>query len=269
MLRALTLHGVRPDWVVGSSVGALNAAYFAGDPSSHGVELLEALWRSIGTGSVFPASPWRALVNLVLGRDHLVTPTSLRKLIEHQLPYRRLEDARLPCHIVAADVLSGDPVRLSQGSAVEALLATTAIPGIFPPVRIDDRLLVDGGVASNTPIATAVALGARQIVVLATGAPCTLERPPRGAVGLALHALTILIARQLVSDVTRFADTVPIAVVPPLCPLNVSSYDFSRTGELIDRAANTTADWLEHGGLGRPPLANGLAPHRHDDGVAT
>ncbi|MBI4502048.1 MAG: patatin-like phospholipase family protein [Gemmatimonadetes bacterium] len=263
MLRALAAAGVVADFVVGSSVGAINAACYATDPTADGVARLERIWRRVRSGDVFPLSAIAGVIRLVSGRDHLVSPARLRRLLERELPFARLEQGRIPCHVIATDVLAGTAVRLSSGPAVDALLATTAIPGVFPPVCIGSRTLVDGAVASGTPVATAVALGAARVVVLSSGFPCALARPPGGVVALGLHALNILIVNQLVADLERVGGGAEIAVVPPLCPLSVSAYDFSHSGELIDRAAAATADWLRQDGLRRREIPDALRPHRH------
>ena len=263
MLRALTAGGVRPEFVAGSSVGAINAAYFAADPTPEGVVRLEAIWRAIRGRDVFPVSAAGVLLRLLARQDHLLTQTALRHLLEGHLPYQRLEEARIPCHVVATDLLAGTEVRVATGSVVEALLAATAIPGVFPPMRVAGRFLVDGGVTSNTPIAAAVALGAQRVLVLPTGIACALETPPRGMIAVALHAIGLLIARQLVSDVERFKDQAEVIVVPPLCPLAVSSYDFSHSGELIERAAQSTAQWLDRRGLQDQEIPVALHPHHH------
>ncbi len=263
MLKALAAHGVQADFVVGSSVGAMNATFFAGEPTSEGVRRLEHVWRGIRRRDVFPIAPLGSLLGLLGWRDHLVEQTALRRLIQQHLPYRQLEEARIPCHLVATDVLGGRDVHFSSGPAVEVLLASTAIPGVFPVVRIGERYLVDGGIANHSPISTAVEFGATRLIVLPTGFSCAIERPPSGAVALALHALNLLIARQLVLDAQRFAGVVELIVVPPLCPLVVSSYDFSRTGGLIDRAAETTGRWLAAGGLKDGGVPGTLFPHAH------
>ncbi len=263
MLRALVQRGIQPDFVVGSSVGAINAVQFAADPTPAGIERLERIWRTVRREEVFPVSSLGALLRLLTRRGYLVAQTALRRLLERHLPVRQLEDTVLPCHVIATDLLHGTEVRLSAGPAVEALLASTAIPGIFQPVCRAGRHLVDGGVTSNTPIATALDLGASRVTVLPTGAACALDAPPRGMVAIALHALTLLIARQLASDVERLRDRAQMVVVPPLCPLAVSSYDFSHGGELIDRAAESTARWLDGGGLAEPTSPGRLRPHHH------
>ncbi len=263
MLRALVHAGVAPDFVVGSSVGAINAVYFATRLTPDGVDRLERIWRTVRRQEVFPVSTLGAVVGMITRRGYLITQAPLRKLLQHHLPQVRLEDLPLPCNVVATDLLAGTEVRLTAGPAVEALLASTAIPGVFQPVCNAGRHLVDGGVTSNTPIVTAVELGANRVIVLPTGIACALTTPPRGMIAVALQALTFLIARQLVSDVERLRDRTEIVVVPPLCPLDVSSYDFSRGGELIDRAAESTAQWLEGGGLRSPTFPGPLLPHHH------
>jgi NTE family protein len=262
MLRELVASGVVPDLVVGSSVGALNGAYFAGAPSAQGVTRLEAIWRGLRRSDVFPVT-WRSLIGLLSHRDFIVDPSGLRGVLERHLPHREIEQAAVPLHVVATDLLGGGTVRLSSGPAVEAVLASCAIPAAFPPVRIGGRYLIDGAVASNTPISVAVELGAKRIVVLPTGFACALDSPPRGAIACALHAITLLIAHQLVTDIERFGKQAEIVTVPPLCPLGVSPYDFSHAAELIERAAQQTHRWLERDGLTRPRVPDALRGHTH------
>jgi len=247
MLRALVEAGVGPDLVVGSSVGALNGVYFAGAPDAAGVARLEDVWRRIRRSDVFPVGASRS-VRALLGRaQSLVSPEPLRRLLEAHLPLASLEASAVPVHVVATDFTTGEEVLLSRGSAARALLASAAIPAVFPPVELDGRVLVDGGIASNTPVAAAVRLGARRVIVLPTGFSCHPDPVPREAIGAALHALNLLIARQLVSDLERFAKQVELCVVPPRCPVTRTAYDFSGTDELIDRAAASTRHWLDHG----------------------
>jgi NTE family protein len=261
MLRALTDAGVKADLVVGSSVGAMNASYFAGDPTAAGVGRLEEIWRGIRRRDVFPVTV-RSALGLLAHPGHLIDPSSLRSLLAHHLPYRHLEEAKLPVHVVATNLV-GMTVCLSQGPAVEAILASAAIPAAFPPVRIGNDYLIDGAVGSNTPILTAAGLGATRIIVLPTGFACALQAPPEGAIARALHAITLLIAHQIVRDLKELAQRVEVVVVPNLCPLDVSPYDFSGAAHLIERAADGTRQWLRAGGLERPGVALSLLPHTH------
>ena len=143
---------------------------------------------------------WRTVLGFLWHRDFLISHDGIRKLIEDHIPYRNLEEAKLPVHIVTTDIVSGDSVVLSEGSTAEAIVASTAIPGAFSPIRYKDRYLADGAISSNTPIQVAVKKGARRLIILPTGHACANQAPPVGAVANALHALTLLIARQLVIE---------------------------------------------------------------------
>jgi NTE family protein len=262
MLKALDQARITPDFVVGASVGAINAAYYAASPDADGIARLERIWRGLRSVDIFPFSMLGTAMCLVGRRDHLAFPHRLRTLIEVELPYQRLEDAPLPCHVIATDILDGTEVTLSSGDAAQALLASAAIPAVFPSVTIAERALMDGGIASNTPISAAFALGATRVIVLPTGLPCALHKPPRGAIAIAMHALNLLSMRQLLADVDRFADRCELVVIPPLCPLATNTYDFSRTGELIHRAEAATRRWLADGLQNHDPRW-ALLPHRH------
>src|ERR1700726_2368822 len=262
MMHSLAAHGITADMVVGSSVGALNGAYYAGDPTLRGVLQLETIWRGLQRHDVFPVT-WRTMLGFLWRRDFLIPHDGIRKLIDDHIPYRNLQDARLPVHIVTTDIISGDSVVLSEGSTAEAIVASTAVPGAFAPVPYKDFYLADGAISSNTPIRVAVAKGARRLIVLPTGYACATHAPPIGAVANALHALTLLIARQLVSELEDLAPDIEYFVVPPLCPLVGSPYDFSRTSDHIERAIQSTDAWLAQHGLEKNAIPGEMRPHSH------
>jgi len=262
MMHSLAAHGIAADMVVGSSVGALNGAYYAGDPTLNGVLQLETIWRGLTRQDIFPIT-WRTLLGFIRRRDFLIAHDGIQKLIDDHLPYRNLEDARLPIHIVTTDIVSGDSVVLSEGPADQAIVASTAIPGAFAPVRYKDFYLADGAISSNTPIRVAVAKGAQRLIILPTGYACANHTPPSGAVASALHALTLLIARQLVSELDGLGPGIDYFVVPPLCPLVGSPYDFSRTADHIARAIDSTDVWLGQGGMKQGGIPDEMRPHSH------
>ena len=264
MLLALTEAHVRPDFVVGSSAGAVNATYFAGRPDLDGVRALADIWVGLRSRDVFPFSPIGGLLGALALRDHMVEPGPFQRLLSRHLPYENLEDAELPVTVVAAEVLTGREALLSKGSAVPAVLASAAIPGVFPPVKIDGTYYFDGSVASNTPVSAALELGAERIVVLPTGYSCEMGQIPKSALAMALHGVNILVARQLVVDVERFMDHALIRVVPPLCPVGTVPFDFSAASDLIARAAKTTRAWLDRGGLDHTGIPFELPPHTHE-----
>ncbi|MGP0088383.1 MAG: patatin-like phospholipase family protein [Xanthobacteraceae bacterium] len=261
MLRELTREGLTPDFVVGSSVGAINATYFAAAPNAAGVRKLEEIWLGLQRRDVFPVS-LRSVLGLIGGSDHIIDPANLRALIERHIPFRKLEDAPVPVHVIATN-LGGVSVCISSGPAVEAILASAAIPAAFPHVRIDGVYLMDGCVGANTPIVAAAKLGATRIIALPTGFACALHEPPKGVIARALHTLTLLIAQQMVRDLEGLAGKVDVFTVPSLCPLDASPHDFSSAKELIERAAATTRQWIDDGGLSRPEIPGPLLPHTH------
>ncbi|HET7654343.1 MAG TPA: patatin-like phospholipase family protein [Acidimicrobiales bacterium] len=264
MLQALCERGVTPDLLVGASAGALNAAYIAGRGFSPEVlDDLATVWGSLRRNDVFPLSPARQLLALAGARPSLCSSDGLRRLIASNLPYERVEDAALPVHVVTTDVLSGVEVTLSSGDAVSAVLASAAIPAVFEPVSIDGRWLFDGGVADNTPISQAVALGASRIYVLPAGVSCALPSPPRSALGVAIHALTLLIEQRLLVEVTALHQRVELVVLPPLCPLSVSSADFRHSVSLIARARAASGRWLDSGGAAVAHPEQFLSLHSH------
>jgi NTE family protein len=264
MLQALDRHGIRPELIVGTSVGALNGAFIAGHPGREALSELASIWGTVRRQDVFPIGPLRGALGYYGFRNSLVRPEPLRRLAARYVGFSRLEDSVVPLHVVATDATSGLDVLLSSGDAVQAVLASAAIPAVFPPVRIDDRDLVDGGIANNTPISHAVRLGATKLYVLPTGFACALPRPPETALGMALHALTLLFGQRLSFDVERYEPRCELHVVPPPCPLEVSPADFTRSAEMIAAAYESTSRWLETGEP-RPPggQAELTRPHAH------
>jgi NTE family protein len=264
MLRTLVAAGIVPDLVVGASAGAINACYFAGDPTARGVAELERIWRNLRRRDVFPVNWLQGGLGALGLRRHLVDPKPFRRLLAEHLPQADLARTALPCQVVATDLTSGEEVALSEGSAVEAVLASAAIPAVFPPVELHGRFLIDGAIANNTPVSTAVTLGARRVLVLPTGWSCALTEPPASALGMALHAVSLLISRQLRVDIERLRGRAEVRVVPPLCPIAVGPHDFRLAGPWIERAAVSTRQWLDGGGMEREDVPVELGFHLHE-----
>jgi len=244
MLQALVERGITPDMVFGASVGAVNAAWVAGDPQLSDLDALGAIWMSLRTRDVFPVRPMTGLFGFLGRRNSLVPADGLRSLLTRHLHFDRLEEAPIPIALVATALTTGHEVVLTEGIAIEAVLASTAIPGVFPPVTINGRPLVDGGIVNNTSISHAIESGASRIYVLSTGYACALESPPKSALAVALQALSLLVQQRLIKEVRELQGIVDLRVIPPLCPLAVSSTDFSQAAELIDRAYKATSNWL-------------------------
>jgi NTE family protein len=233
MLHALYERDIRADLLVGASAGAINAAFLASRPQSvDGAHELGRIWRSIGRGDVFPASPLTACLGVLGARDHAVPSGRLRRLIGCHLEIQRLQDGRVPLHVVAADAATGDEVLLSEGPAIEAVLASAAIPGVFPAVRWGDRCLVDGGIVNNTPISHAIELGADQVIVLPAFGARRHTEGRRGAVAAGTAALARLVSRRFEEDLVRYAGDAELIVLPAPST-QILPTDFDHADELI------------------------------------
>lgn len=265
MLRALYERGIAPQLVVATSAGALNAAFIASRPQTvQTADALGGIWLGLRRGQVFPVNLLTGLLGFLGAQDHLVPDGAMRRLITRHIERDRLEQMPLELHVIAVDVVTGEEVRLSHGPAVQAIMASAAIPAVLPPVSWEGRELMDGGVANNTPISHAVELGASEIYVLPTGNACALAEPPSGALAMALHALSILMQRRLIEDIETQKDRTKLVVLPPPCPLSVQPIDFGHAKVLIDRAYADACEFLDGGGAERPPIRM----HMHSHGAA-
>jgi NTE family protein len=241
MLRALLEAGIRPDMVVGSSAGALNAVAFAQNPTEAGLDELQELWARIRRSDIFPFSPRHLLHGLTGRRSGLVSPDRLRALLARCIGVGDLEDTVIPVRVVTTDAATGRPAVLSSGPALPALLASAALPGIFPPVELGGRLLIDGGVAADIPILQAEESGATTSYVLPMGS----ASPTWHAQGALTNAF--LASRQMLSRIT--ADDVAMArgqvhVLPAPAIASVNPMDFRSSRQLIRDGYDTTRSWL-------------------------
>ncbi|MEQ8719062.1 MAG: patatin-like phospholipase family protein [Acidimicrobiales bacterium] len=245
MAAALAEAGIAPDLVVGTSVGALNGAWLAARRPLVG---LEERWLQLHRRDIFPLNPVGVIAALSGRRSHLVAPRRLRRLVTDQLAFAALENAPIPFTVIATDALTGSAVALDSGPAVEALMASSAIPGVFPPVEIDGRTLVDGGLADNASIGTALVAGADDVWVLAAGWGCPVETG-RGAVAAATSAALSLVHQRLALELAALspARRSQVRVLPSPCMAGRSPLDFSRSGDLMAAARRETAAWLEAG----------------------
>jgi NTE family protein len=240
MLRALAEAGLVPDLVVGSSAGALNAVAFASDPTLPGIGRLESVWGSLRRRRVAPFSVRTALAAVAGRGDGLVPNSALRGLIESAAVAGTLSGTVIPAHVVATDLASGSPAVLSGGETVPALLASCAFPGLYPPVEVGERLLVDGGVSADVPVLQAEALGAQVTYVLPAAAYGTAL--PHGPVPLAYHALSQILTLASRGDMA--ASRGLVHVLPAPGSQAAGPVDFHDTSRLIDEGYRLAAGWL-------------------------
>jgi len=233
MLQVLAEGGFVPDRIYGSSVGAVNGAAFANDPTIEGVEHLTRIWRELRGEDVYPQrlghGPWRFLQQ----RESIHPNTGLRRIIEEGIDFERLEDATVHFEVVATSIVDGRERWLMSGPAVEAILASAAIPAIFPPVEIDGDRLIDGGVVDNVPISRAIEAGATRIVVLLCGPPAYVPVTARRPVEAMLNALFISIHARFVRELADLPEGVEIIVCSGGTAASRDYTDFSDTEALI------------------------------------
>ena len=234
MVEALYERNIRPDLLVGTSVGAINAAFLASRPPTvETAHELQHIWRRLRRSDVFPANPITAGLGMLGLRDHTVSAGALRQLIGRHLEFEHLQDAPVALHVIASDALTGEEVRLSSGRAVDAIAASAAIPGVFPPVRWGSQLLADGAVANNTPLSHAAAIGADQIIVLqAMGTP-RLQRPPRSVAAAGMTAVARILTRRLTDDLARYGTGAELVILSAPDLGCVLPTDFGRADDLI------------------------------------
>jgi len=246
MLGALYERGIVPDLLVGTSAGALNAAFVASRPQTvETAEQLACVWNELRREQIFPLSLRALVVGLSGHRDHLVPDGGLRRLVARHIEFADLGDAAVPLHVVAFDLTANCEVLLSRGPTVDVITAAASIPGIFPPVPIGGRSLVDGGVINNTPISHAVALGAKRIFVLPTrDARRAPSRTSRGALGAAIEGLSLLTDSRLRFDLARYSKEAELVVLPAPNSLDVQPTNFSHSQRLIDEALTASRAFL-------------------------
>lgn len=244
-LLALLERGIEPDLLVGTSAGAINAAYLAGDPSLDGARRLAELWTSVRTRDVFrlPLKPWHLLSHL--RGDSLYHSDGLRRILEDFLTYASIEGATVPLRIVATDFETGGAVAFHSGSIVDAVLASSALPGLFPPVDIAGRLYVDGGIADNVPISPAVGAGAKVIYVVRTGFDCPMNGRRLRAMDVLWRSIGLLLNRALTDDIRRFRRAARIVVLPSPCVAPTPIWNLSRSRALIADAYRMAGEFLD------------------------
>lgn len=214
-LRALVEAGIQPDLIVGTSVGALNGVFLATEPGSEGIARLRDVWLELRDEDLFPGvrrrSSW---ARMLMRGNRIFDNTGLSNLIESRLGIETFEEADLPIGIVATDLETGKDVVFSSGPIAPPLLASAAMPGIYPPVEIDGRFFIDGGVTNSVPMAPAVEMGAGRIYVLNCSGSNQERRPLHRPMDYLLHAFMLARSQRFERDLADLRERVEIVNVP-------------------------------------------------------
>ena len=213
MLRALFEAGRRPDLVVGTSVGALNGALVAADPTPASLDRLVALWQSMSTNEVFSGGLAR-LRDVARHRTHLHPITPLRDLVDRELGHAHIEDLAVPFQCCAASIERAAETWFSSGPVSAAVTASCAVPGLFPPVRIGDEHFLDGGIVNSIPVGRAIELGATTVYVLHVGRISQPLTAPTRPWEVAMVAFEIARRHRFARDMAEVPDGVAVHVLP-------------------------------------------------------
>lgn len=245
MLTELVERGIRPDRVYGASVGAVNGAAYASDPTPEGMAHLQTVWRRLRSNDVFPKGrmdgPWMWFQQ----RPSVHSNDGLRRIIAEGIGFERLEDAVIPLEVVATSLSDGRERWLTHGPAVDAVLASAAIPAIFPPVVIGGETMVDGGVVNNVPVTRAIAAGATRIYVLLCGPLHYQPRPARRPVESFMSAFFVGIHARFARELSMLPPGVEVVVFSGGSEPSPDYRDFSATAELIDEGRAEVAAVLD------------------------
>ncbi len=250
MLAELVARGIRADRVYGASVGAVNGAAYCGDPTPEGIKRLETVWRGLTGADVFPRGrvhgPWTFLQQ----RPSVHANAGLRRIVEDGVTFDRLEDAEIPLEVVTTSLTDGQERWITRGPVVEAVMASAAIPAIFPPVMIEGDVLIDGGVVDNVPISRPLAAGASRVYVLLCGPLHFRPRAPRRPVEAVLTAFFVAIHARFARELAQLPPGAQVVVFSGGGDPSADYRDFSASGELIDAGRAEVASVLDRSQTG-------------------
>jgi len=254
MLQALAEHGVAPDLVAGTSIGSINGAVVALDPKG-AANRLSHTWPKMKREHILPGGPIDQARTLQKTKTHLYPNTALATVISDFIGEdTTFDDLALPFAAVTMDVATARPHMVREGRLLPALLASAAIPGVWPPVEHQGRLLYDGGVVANVPLREALDMGARSLVVLDCAFAGQLPETPDKLAEMLLYTGLVTMRAQAVLDAPLVAETVPVVYIPGPEPLPISTLDFDHTSELIERSYEVARSFLERVEITGPGL---------------
>ena len=234
MLRALIERGFVPDVVVGTSAGALNGAVLATSPTLEKIDHLAAVWLGLEGDHVFPGGALRKVWNVLRRGDHLIPNDGLAEVISGAQPAATFAELAVPLRVVTTDLLTGDEIVIVGGPVAPALLASAALPGIFPPVELHGHTLVDGAVVNLVPISHALAGPVERIFVLDVSDPMG-DRDIRSPLDVVIRAFAISRDLRFELELQYVPKDIEVIVLPP--PEDDRDlFDFSDGHRLVDEA---------------------------------
>ena len=245
MLRVLIERRIKPDLVLGCSVGALNGAAIAADPALSMVGRLQEVWQGLGTQDLMPAGLLPTTVQLARKGVAIHDNAALRAVIEEVLPLRHFEDLVVPFQCVAAEVAEGTETWFRSGPIVDPILASAAIPAVYPPVEIDGVCYLDGAIVNDVPVARAVELGADRIFVLHVGSWDRPRREPKRPIDMAMYAYWLARRSRFQRDLAAIPSDIEVLVLPPGATPTIRYNDFGHSDAMIAAAYQASSEFLD------------------------
>ena len=242
VLHALTDAGVAPDMLVGVSAGSVNAALFAWHQGVDGVHWLDSMWRGIKRRDLLRFHPTRLALAMAGRHPSFLDNRHGHEFLRRHLGGRVLEHSPIPLVLVATDLGSGEAVALTHGDTVTAVLASTAFPGVYPPVHIDGRTLIDGGVVADVPLDLALAHGAATALLL-SAPPHTADHAPTHALETRFRSRSAGV-EELGRTMLRRPPAGLRVVEIPAPPSALMTFDVGRTAAMIDEGHHAATAWL-------------------------
>lgn len=249
MLRALFEHGIRPDVLIGCSAGAFNAAVIAKDPTIDGVRHLESTWEGFRGDAIFPGGRLGRAWNILRRDDHLFSNEGLQEIWATRYLPETFAELELPLRVVSCDFDTGSEVVFASGPLQPALLASAALPGLFPPIRHDGRVLVDGAVVDNVPLWHALAGPVERVYVLNVSGDL-LTRPIRSPIDVAIRAFAISRMQRFELELRNVPEGIDVVVLPAPDD-NREIFDFSDPLMLIEEAHHLAERALDEAAVAR------------------
>lgn len=263
MLQALNDEAVHADLVAGTSIGSLNGAVVAADPMG-AASRLSHIWHNLDVETLLPGGVFRRLWTLWRSKTSIYETPELAKLIIDEIGDVLIEDLAIPYAAMALDVETSQAVRLSSGALTTAVLASSAIPGVFPAVERQGRHLYDGGLVTNVPVLEALDMGARSLVVLDCAFADQRITPPTNMTSTVYYSMMVQMRQQVLRELPIAAGSVPVLYLPGPAPVMLSPLDFTHTATLVKSAYGAARGFLDTVAVDGPGLYRaeraGIAP---------
>jgi NTE family protein len=251
MIQALEEAGITPDLILGTSIGAFNGAVIADYPGAEGVERLTSFWEKVTGADLFRTGFFDRALRVATLKPSLHETDELRNLVENVIhPETQIEDLQVPFQCVAASIEAVADHWFDSGPLVDAVLASSAVPALFPPIEIGGEHFYDGGLVDSVPLGRAIRLGAEVIYVLQVGRIESPLRPPKRLYEAALISFEIARRHRFTTTMRDLPEEVEVHLLPTGSPVawdDRRQLQWKDTGGIEERmtaAYRATTDYL-------------------------